>query len=109
MKKAIDKAKLENVEWFSRFTILERIRIARKNLQRTRRLRGLALKQGIPIVFEECYKKAVSLKDPTGFIVHVPSIDDLIALKACKKTLSAKDAEDIEYLKIIKEKLKRGK
>ncbi len=43
MKKAIDRAKLENVEWFSKFTVLERIRIARKNLQRTRRLKGLAL------------------------------------------------------------------
>lgn len=45
MKKAIDRAKLENVEWFSRFTVLERIRIARKNLQRTRKLKGLALKR----------------------------------------------------------------
>ncbi|HLB05351.1 MAG TPA: hypothetical protein VJL62_01410 [Thermodesulfobacteriota bacterium] len=45
MKKAIDRAKLENVEWFSRFTVLERIRIARKNLLRTRKLKGLALKR----------------------------------------------------------------
>ncbi len=45
MKKAIDKAKLENVEWFLKFTVLERIRIARKNLHRTRRLKGLALKR----------------------------------------------------------------
>ena len=72
-------------------------------------VKKMSTKEGCSIEFEECYKKAVSLKDPTGFIVHVPSIDDLIALKACKKTLSAKDAEDIEYLKIIKEKLKRGK
>lgn len=41
-----DKAKVENVEWFSGFTLLERIRIARKNMIRARRLRGLALKKG---------------------------------------------------------------
>lgn len=72
-------------------------------------VKKMSTKEGCSLVFEECYKNAVSLKDPTGFVIHVPSIDDLIALKACKKTLSAKDAEDIEYLKIIKEKLKKGK
>lgn len=45
MKKSVDKAKLENIEWFSRFSLLERIRIARKNMQRSRKLRGLALKR----------------------------------------------------------------
>ncbi len=42
--KRFDKAKVDNVKWFSRFTLLERIRIARKNALRFRRLRGLALK-----------------------------------------------------------------
>lgn len=72
-------------------------------------VKKMATKDGCSVEFEECYKKATSLKDPTGFVVHVPSIDDLIVLKACKKTLSAKDSEDIEYLKIIKEKLKKDK
>ncbi len=42
--KRFDKAKVDNVTWFSRFTLLEKIRIARKNALRFRRLRGLALK-----------------------------------------------------------------
>ena len=45
MKNSFDKAKVENVEWFSRFTLLEKIRIARKNMLRARRMRGLALKK----------------------------------------------------------------
>lgn len=45
MKKDVDKAKLANVEWFSKFSLLERIRIARKNMQRTRKLKGIALKR----------------------------------------------------------------
>ena len=53
IKRKFNKEKLENVEWFSRFTLLERIKIARKNMRRARRLRGLALKkQG----FEETEK-----------------------------------------------------
>lgn len=44
VKRKFDKEKLENVEWFSRFTLLKRIKIARKNMHRARRLRGLALK-----------------------------------------------------------------
>ncbi|MBI5235406.1 MAG: hypothetical protein HY886_04080 [Deltaproteobacteria bacterium] len=48
-----DKAKVENVKWFSRFTLLERIRIARKNMQRARKLRGLAL----PPSLKEATKK----------------------------------------------------
>ena len=42
--KRFDKAKVDNINWFSRFTLLEKIRIARKNSLRFRRLRGLALK-----------------------------------------------------------------
>ena len=47
LKRKFSKEKLENVEWFSRFTLLERMRIkiARKNMRRARRLRGLALKK----------------------------------------------------------------
>ena len=45
IKRKFNKEKLENVEWFSRFTLLERIKIARKNMRRARRLRGLALKK----------------------------------------------------------------
>ena len=47
IKRKFNKEKLENVEWFSRFTLLERMRIkiARKNMRRARRLRGLALKK----------------------------------------------------------------
>ncbi|MEK6528266.1 MAG: nucleotidyltransferase [Nitrospirota bacterium] len=71
-------------------------------------VKKMSTKGGCSLVFEECYKKAVSLKDPTGFIIHVPNIDDLIALKTCKKKPSAKDLEDIEYLRIIKKKLKKG-
>lgn len=47
MNKTIDESKLKNVEWFSRFTLLERIRIARKNMKRARRLRGMALKKEV--------------------------------------------------------------
>ncbi|MEK6679286.1 MAG: hypothetical protein AABY39_07705 [Nitrospirota bacterium] len=42
--KRFDKAKVDNVNWFSRFTLLEKIRIARKNALRFRKHRGLALK-----------------------------------------------------------------
>lgn len=41
-----DPSKVENVEWFSRFSILERIRISRTQMQRARRIKGLALKKG---------------------------------------------------------------
>lgn len=57
---------------------------------------------GESLAFEDCYKRACILKDPSGFIVRVPDIDDLITLKSCKQKPSAKDREDIEYLKIIK-------
>lgn len=67
-------------------------------------VKRMATKDGRSIAFEESYKRAVSLRDPTGFTVHLPTIDDLISLKECKKKLSAKDLEDIEYLKIIKQK-----
>ncbi|MEK6791994.1 MAG: hypothetical protein AABY45_09880 [Deltaproteobacteria bacterium] len=52
-KKIYDKAKVENVKWFSQFTLLERIRIARKNMRRARRLKGLAL----PPSLKEAAKK----------------------------------------------------
>ena len=64
--------------------------------------RRMSAINGKAITFEECYQKATSLKDPTGFSVRVPYIDDLITLKSCKKKPSAKDLEDIEYLRIIK-------
>lgn len=70
-------------------------------------VKKMSTKEGCSLVFEECYKKAVPLKDPTGFIIHVPTIDDLIALKTCKKKPSVKDLEDIEYLRIIKKKFKK--
>ncbi|MBI5180113.1 MAG: hypothetical protein HZA05_01760 [Nitrospirae bacterium] len=64
----------------------------------------MATKKGGAIAFEDCYRAAKVLKDPTGFKIIVPNIDDLITLKNCKKSPSAKDKEDIEYLKIIKAK-----
>ncbi len=54
------------------------------------------------VVFDDCYNRSVVLKDPSGFTVRVPSVDDLISLKNCKPGLSAKDKEDIEYLKVKK-------
>ena len=66
--------------------------------------KGMINKEGKRINFEDCYRRAEILRDPSGFIIRVPQIDDLITLKNCKKTLSAKDIEDIEYLKIIKER-----
>lgn len=66
-------------------------------------VKRMSTRDGLSIAFEECYKRAVSLRDPTGFTVHLPAIDDLMVLKKCKKKLSAKDLEDIEYLKIIKQ------
>ncbi len=60
---------------------------------------------GSSIDFQECYKRATVLKDISGLSVRVPDIDDLISLKTCKKKQSAKDAEDIEYLEIIKKRL----
>jgi len=65
-------------------------------------VKRMVTKNGNFITFEECYKRSVTIKDPTGFTIQVPSIDDLILLKKCKKKPSAKDLEDIEYLKIIK-------
>lgn len=56
------------------------------------------------IAFESCYERSNVLTDPSGFTIRVPCIDDLIKLKSCKDALSAKDLDDIEYLKIIKEK-----
>lgn len=44
VKEEFDRAKIENVEWFSRFTVLQRLRIARNNMERTLRFKGLALK-----------------------------------------------------------------
>ncbi|MFV1975827.1 MAG: nucleotidyltransferase [Candidatus Scalindua sp.] len=64
----------------------------------------MATKKDRSITFEDCYQRARILEDPTGFIVRVPNIDDLITLKNCKKRPSAKDLEDIEYLRIIKAK-----
>lgn len=66
--------------------------------------KGMINREGERINFEDCYRRAEILRDPSGFIVRAPRIDDLITLKNCKKTLSAKDIEDIEYLKIIKER-----
>jgi len=43
--KSFDAGKVENVEWFIRFPLLEKIRIARKNMRRAKKLRGLALKK----------------------------------------------------------------
>lgn len=43
--KSFDAGKVENVEWFIRFPLLEKIRIARKNMKRAKKLRGLALKK----------------------------------------------------------------
>ncbi|MBI5235405.1 MAG: nucleotidyltransferase [Deltaproteobacteria bacterium] len=62
---------------------------------------------GSSVDFQECYKRAVLLKDVSGLSVRVPGIDDLISLKTCKKKPSAKDAEDIEYLEIIKKRLRK--
>lgn len=45
MKRTGDKAKIENVNWFLKFSVLERIKIARTQMQRARRLKGLALKR----------------------------------------------------------------
>jgi hypothetical protein len=62
---------------------------------------------GSSIDFQECYQRAILLKDVSGLTVRVPDIDDLISLKTCKKKQSAKDAEDIEYLEIIKKRLRK--
>lgn len=43
-KQEFDRAKIENVKWFSRFTVLQRLRIARNNRERALRFRALALK-----------------------------------------------------------------
>lgn len=66
----------------------------------------MATVSGESISFQESYDHSLLLKDPTGFGIRVPVIDDLITLKRCKKKPSAKDVEDIEYLEIIKNKLK---
>ncbi|MFV1975826.1 MAG: hypothetical protein ACC651_08755 [Candidatus Scalindua sp.] len=47
-KRGFDKDKTDNIKWFLRFTLLERIEIARKNMLRARRFRGLALKKDKP-------------------------------------------------------------
>lgn len=67
-------------------------------------VKKMSAKNGRAIAFEDCYRAAKVLKDPTGFKIIVPNIDDLLILKNCKKNPSAKDKEDIEYLKIIKAK-----
>ncbi len=67
-------------------------------------VKKMATKNSRAITFEDCYREAKVFKDPTGFKVIVPNIDDLITLKNCKKSPSSKDKEDIEYLKIIKAK-----
>lgn len=69
--------------------------------------KGMVTRGGKRITFEDCYQRAKILKDPAGFTIRVPHIDDLITLKGCKKRLSAKDKEDIEYLKVIKAKCLR--
>lgn len=54
------------------------------------------------IEFNDTFKNAVIKRDVEGdFFLRVPCIDDLIKLKKLG-SLSAKDKEDIEYLRTIK-------
>lgn len=59
------------------------------------------------IEFEECYKNAILVEDPTrNIFFRVPSIDDLIRLKKIRPP-NVKDEQDIEYLLKIKQ-LRKG-
>jgi hypothetical protein len=60
------------------------------------------------IEFEECYKNAILVEDPTrNIFFRVPSIDDLIRLKKIRPP-NVKDEQDIEYLLKIKQLRKGG-
>ncbi|MEW6668603.1 MAG: hypothetical protein AB1512_25605 [Thermodesulfobacteriota bacterium] len=54
--------------------------------------------EGETVRFEECYRNAVLIEEPSEDIsFRVPSIDDLVRLKKIRKP-NAKDEQDIEYL-----------
>lgn len=57
--------------------------------------------RGKKIFFKDIYERKNVLKDPSGFEVNLPSIDDLIELKKLRGL--PKDLNDIEYLETIKE------
>lgn len=59
------------------------------------------------VEFDECYKNATVLADPTKHIAFkVPSIDDLIRLKKIRPP-NVRDEQDIEYLLKIKQLRKK--
>ena len=54
--------------------------------------------EGETIEFEECYRDAVVIEDPSEDVrFRIPNIDNLIRLKKIRKP-NAKDQQDIEYL-----------
>lgn len=63
----------------------------------------------ISISFDEAFNRSVVKKDPkSDFYVRIPDIDDLILLKQLGD-MTAKDYEDVEYLKSIRKTLKKQK